>query len=106
TVIIDDKTMSIYINTDGAPVTIEELRAFPIPTALGLVPLEQLATVDEVDGPASITTIRGIRSATVSVTPNSDDVGTASAEIQAAVDDVALPAGASAELGGVTAQQG
>ncbi|MHA6669495.1 efflux RND transporter permease subunit [Homoserinimonas sp. A447] len=106
TVVIDEKTLSIYIDTEGAPVTIEELRAFPIPTAQGLTPLESLATVAEVDGPASITTIRGIRSATVSVTPNSDDVGTASAEIQAAVDGVSLPAGASAELGGVTAQQG
>ena len=106
TVVIDEKTLSIYIDTEGAPVTIEELRAFPIPTPQGLVPLQDVATVAEVDGPASITTIRGVRSATVSVTPNGDDVGTASAEIQAAIDEVSLPAGASAELGGVTAQQG
>jgi HAE1 family hydrophobic/amphiphilic exporter-1 len=102
---IDETTMSIYITNSDKPTTIEDLRAFEIPTAAGLVPLTDVATVDEVDGPASITTIRGARSATVSVTPNGDDVGTASAEIADAVDGVDLPAGATAELGGVTAQQ-
>lgn len=104
-VVIDETTLSIYVDPQTAPATIEELREFIIPTAVGLVPLSELATVEQVDGPASITTIKGVRSATVSVTPNGDDVGTASAEIQTAVDGVDLPAGATAELGGVTAQQ-
>ena len=39
------------------------------------------------------------------MTPGSDDVGTASTLVAQAVADVELPAGASAELGGVTAQQ-
>jgi HAE1 family hydrophobic/amphiphilic exporter-1 len=102
---IDETTMSIYIANSSKPVTIEELRAFAIPTAAGLVPLTDIATVDQVNGPASITTIRGARSATVSVTPNGDDVGTASAAVAEAVADVDLPAGATAELGGVTSQQ-
>jgi HAE1 family hydrophobic/amphiphilic exporter-1 len=70
-----------------------------------VIPLSDIATVEQQNGPASITTIKGVRSATVSVTPNSDDVGTASTEIATAVDDADLPAGASAELGGVTSQQ-
>jgi HAE1 family hydrophobic/amphiphilic exporter-1 len=102
---IDETTMSIYIANSSKPVTIEELRAFTIPTAAGLVPLTDIAAVDQVNGPASITTIRGARSATVSVTPNGDDVGTASAAVAEAVADVDLPAGATAELGGVTSQQ-
>lgn len=105
-VVIDEKTMSIYILNDSAPTTIEELRAFEIPTATGPVPLTDLATVEEQNGPANITTIKGVRSATVSIVPNGDDVGTASADVAEAVDDADLPAGASAELGGVTAQQG
>jgi HAE1 family hydrophobic/amphiphilic exporter-1 len=104
-VVIDETTLSIYVNTDGAPTTIAELRELPIPTSQGMLPLSELASVEEADGPASITTVRGVRSATVSVTPNSDDVGTASAEVQAAVDAADLPGGAKAELGGVTAQQ-
>jgi hydrophobic/amphiphilic exporter-1 (mainly G- bacteria), HAE1 family len=104
-VVIDEKTLSIYILNSSAPVTIEELRAFGIPSALGLVPLSDIAKVEQTNGPASIVTIKGVRSATVSVTPNSDDVGTASTAVAAAVEEADLPAGASAELGGVTAQQ-
>ncbi len=104
-VVIDEKTLSIYILNDSAPTTIEELKNFDIPTARGIVPLSDLATVEQTNGPSSITTIKGVRSATVAVTPNSDDVGTASAAVAAALADVNLPAGASATIGGVTAQQ-
>jgi len=104
-VVIDEKTLSIYILNESAPTTIAELRAFEIPTNRGLVPLSDLAAVEQTNGPSSITTIKGVRSATVAITPNSDDVGTASAQVSAALADVELPAGASAEIGGVTAQQ-
>ena len=104
-VVIDEKTLSIYILNESAPTTIEELRAFEIPTNRGFVALSELASVEQTNGPSSITTIKGIRSATVAITPNSDDVGTASAQVSAALADVELPAGASAEIGGVTAQQ-
>ena len=104
-VVIDEKTLSIFIANPAAPTSLEELRAFSIPTPGGPVPLTDLATVEVVDGAASITTTEGFRSATVSVTPNSDDIGTASARVQEAVDDIELPGGATATLGGVTAQQ-
>ncbi len=104
-VVVDEKTLSIYILNESAPTTIEELRDFTIPTARGLVPLSDIATVEQTNGPSSITTIKGVRSATVAITPNSDDVGTASAAVAAALAEVSLPAGASAEIGGVTAQQ-
>ena len=104
-VVINEDTLSIYIDNANKPTTVAELEGFSIPTATGPRPLRDLATVAEVNGPASITTVRGVRSATVSVTPNSDDVGTASAEIQTAINDVELPNGATAELGGVTSQQ-
>ena len=104
-VVIDEKTMSIYINNASTPTSAAELKAFTVPTAAGAVPLSELASVETVNGPASITSIKGLRSATVSVTPKSDDVGTASAVVAQAVDKVALPAGAKAELGGVASQQ-
>jgi HAE1 family hydrophobic/amphiphilic exporter-1 len=97
--------MSIYILNDARPATIEELRGFTIPSATGFMPLTDVATVEQVNGPASITSVRGVRTATVSVTPAGDDVGTASARVAEAVDEIELPAGASAELGGVTSQQ-
>lgn len=104
-VVIDDKTMSIYLLTEDPPTTVEELREFTIPTPLGPRELGELATVERTEGPASITAIRGLRAATVSVTPNLADVGTASTVVRDAVEAVELPAGVSYELGGVTAQQ-
>ncbi|MEY2849421.1 MAG: hypothetical protein RI885_2088 [Actinomycetota bacterium] len=105
-VVIDEKTLSIYIDNPSAPATVQQLRDFQIPSARGPIPLTDVAAVEQLDGPASITSIRGLRAATISITPNSDDVGTASAQVAEAVAGVDLPAGASAELGGVTAQQG
>lgn len=104
-VVIGEKTMSIYIDNANAPTTVAELQDFSIPTRGGVVPLSDLASVKEVNGPSTITTNKGVRSATVSVTPKTDDVGTASISVTSAVDKVDLPAGATAKLGGVTSQQ-
>ncbi|WP_043674243.1 efflux RND transporter permease subunit [Clavibacter michiganensis] len=104
-VVIDEKTLSIYIQDPDAAQSLQGLRDFRIPTARGLVPLSDLATVEVADGPATVTTTGGFRSATVSATPGSDDVGFASSEVSQAVADVQLPAGAQASLGGVASQQ-
>ncbi|MBG6238838.1 multidrug efflux pump subunit AcrB [Mycetocola sp. CAN_C7] len=105
TIVIDETTVSIYIATENPPTSMAELAALTVPTILGPVSLDSLATVEEVDGPSSITTVRGQRSATVAITPSSDNIGTASAEVTAALDSLDLPGGASASLGGVTADQ-
>ncbi len=104
-VVIDEKTLSIYILNENAPLTIEELRGFEIPTERGLLPLSDLAAVEQANGPSSITTIKGVRSATIEVTPSVDNVGAASAAVTAAIAAADLPAGASASIGGVTSQQ-
>ncbi|MBP2457452.1 HAE1 family hydrophobic/amphiphilic exporter-1 [Clavibacter michiganensis] len=104
-VVIDEKTLSVYIQDPDAAQSLQGLRDFRIPTARGLVPLSDLATVEVADGPATVTTTGGFRSATVSATPGSDDVGFASSEVSQAVADVQLPAGAQASLGGVASQQ-
>ncbi|WP_086520131.1 efflux RND transporter permease subunit [Clavibacter michiganensis] len=104
-VVIDEKTLSIYIQDPDAAQSLQGLRDFQIPTARGPVPLSDLAIVEVADGPATVTTTGGFRSATVSATPGSDDVGFASSEVSQAVADVQLPAGAQASLGGVASQQ-
>ena len=104
-VVIDEKTLTIYLASEDPPATVEELSALEVPTATGIVALDTLATVEEVDGPSSVTTVQGLRSATVSATPNSEDLGTASAEVSSAVAEVDLPAGATASIGGVSADQ-
>ncbi|ROR80726.1 hydrophobic/amphiphilic exporter-1, HAE1 family [Plantibacter flavus] len=104
-IVIDDATLTIYVDTQDPPTTVDELAATQVPTATGPRRLDALATVSQVDGPATISTVKGLRSATISATPGSDNLGTASAEVQTAIDDVKLPAGTTATLGGVTASQ-
>ena len=105
TIVIDEKTLSIYVANPAKPTTQAELEAFSIPTLKGSVPLTDLATVSTVNGPSSITTIKGLRSATLTVVPGTDNTGNASAVVQAEVNKVKLPASAIVSLGGVTSQQ-
>jgi HAE1 family hydrophobic/amphiphilic exporter-1 len=102
---IDGSTLSIYIDNPAAPETVAGLEDFLIPTFAGPMPLNELATVQTVEGPASISTERGVRTATVSVTPDTADIGTASAAVQAELASLDLPEGVTAEVGGVTSQQ-
>jgi HAE1 family hydrophobic/amphiphilic exporter-1 len=104
-IVIDDTTLTIYVDAQDPPTTVDALAATEVPTATGPRRLDALATVSQVDGPATISTVKGLRSATISATPGSDNLGTASAEVQTAIDDVKLPAGTTATLGGVTASQ-
>jgi HAE1 family hydrophobic/amphiphilic exporter-1 len=106
-IVVGDTTLSIYIRNTDAPTTIAALQNFSIATPLGTnVPLSDLASVKKVNGPSSITTIKGLRSATIEAVPGTDNVGNASALVQTAVDKTTLPASATATLGGFTSQQG
>ncbi|WP_295013419.1 efflux RND transporter permease subunit [uncultured Microbacterium sp.] len=105
TVEIDGSSLTVYLQAANPPATIDELKALQIPSRTGLLRLDQIATVAQSESPASITTQRGQRTATVSVTPEGNDLATASATVSAAIKDAKLPAGADASLGGVVTQQ-
>ncbi|MEO6115489.1 MAG: efflux RND transporter permease subunit [Pseudolysinimonas sp.] len=105
TIVVDEKTLSIFVNNPDKPTTQAELEAFSIPTPRGAVPLTDLATVKTVNGPSSVTTIKGLRSATLTIVPGTDNTGDASAQVQKAVNSTTLPASATVSLGGVTSQQ-
>jgi len=102
---LDDTAITVYIAAADPPATIDELRALTIPTPLGVIRLDDVATVEEAEGPTSITTQQGRRTATITVPPSSDNLATATASVTAALDAVELPDGASAEVGGVASQQ-
>ncbi|MET0736316.1 MAG: efflux RND transporter permease subunit, partial [Microbacterium sp.] len=106
TVEIDDTGLTVYLAASQTPATLDELRALTIPSAVGPVPLSDVATVEESEGPTSITTERGQRTATVTVTPSTDNLTVASASVNQALADADLPSSADAELGGVVSQQG
>ena len=106
TVEINGRGVTVYVAAENPPATVDALRALEIPSAGGTVRLDEIATVEQSQTPPSITTARGLRTATVTVTPTTDDLGSSSANVNAALADVQLPEGATAKVGGaVTSQQ-
>jgi multidrug efflux pump subunit AcrB len=104
-IVIDETNLSVYLQSSAPPTTTADLAALPVPSPAGPVELSSLARVEQVNGPATITTTKGLRTATVSATPDIDDLGTANAQVAGAISASALPAGAEATLGGVTSDQ-
>ncbi|WP_336697812.1 efflux RND transporter permease subunit [Curtobacterium sp. USHLN213] len=105
TIEIDDATLDVYIADPEPPTTVAALRSLSVPTSTGSVPLSDLATVEQSEGPTSITTSNAVRTATITVTPDSTNLGAAVQNVTAAVDALDLPRGASAEIGGVASSQ-
>jgi HAE1 family hydrophobic/amphiphilic exporter-1 len=103
---------TVRIETDDFPVqigegtrftSVEAVRNIPLPG--GRATLGSIAAVEQVEVPVSITASNGQRTAKVSLTPSGSNLGAVSAEVQARLDDVRLPAGVTATLGGATTQQ-
>lgn len=105
TVEIDDISLTVYLAAAQPPVSLDELRSLVVPSATGPVALDEVAGVDESEGPTSLTTQGGQRTATVTVTPSGDDLNAVSTTVAAALEDADLPQGADAEIGGVVTQQ-
>jgi len=102
---IDSTTLKIYLANADAPTTLAQLQALQVPTAAGPVALSTLADVHETAGPARVTTQKGLRTASVTASPVGQDLSKASADVNAALAAVKLPAGATAAVGGVQADQ-
>lgn len=105
TVEIDDTSLTVYLAASETPASLDELRQLQVPSATGPIPLEEVATVEESEGPTSITTEGGQRTSTVTVTPSTDNLQTATASVTTALADADLPSSADATLGGVVTQQ-
>lgn len=102
---LDDTALTVYLATPEPPTTVDALRTLTIPTAVGPVQLQSIAAVEERQGPTSITSEKGQRIATVTVPPASDNLAVATASVSEALAEADLPAGTSAEVGGVASQQ-
>jgi len=105
TVSIEGKDADVYISGTKTPESIDEIKALSIPTLQGVIRLDSIATVTEVLKPTSITSERGNRTATVSLSPIGEDLGAISADITEALTLIELPAGAEATIGGAAADQ-
>ena len=105
-VTLDGVAQSVVLRTGSGPADIEALRALTLRvTPLGPIQLGDVADVQEVQQAASITRIDGTRSASITATPNADDLGAVTADLQQRLDALELPPGATAEIGGVSAEQ-
>src|SRR5690606_36217466 len=91
---------------DEAPATVKELENLRITTPTGSeVKLSSVAEVEEVLQAPELSRSDGFRSATVTATPTADDLGRVTSELYVALADLDLPDGATAEIGGVSADQ-
>jgi len=97
--------VDVVVAATDAPETAREIEQLVVPTATGPMTVDQLADVVEVETPAAITREDGAQTATVSVTPSGDDLGSLTAALTAEVDALDLPPGAEVTVGGVAADQ-
>jgi HAE1 family hydrophobic/amphiphilic exporter-1 len=90
----------------GTPAnSIKQMSDLLIPTATGSVRLGDVATITQVEGPAQISHLNGTRTATITLTVTSDNVGAVQQDIQQRINKLSLPSGASASLGITASQQ-
>ncbi|HEY7796622.1 MAG TPA: efflux RND transporter permease subunit, partial [Microbacteriaceae bacterium] len=102
---VEGDDVDIFVADQQIPETIEEVERILIPTATGPVRLSTIADVEEVLKPRTITSALGDRTATVAISSNFDDLGAVTAQITEALDEVDLPAGTDAVVGGLAADQ-
>ncbi|MFJ8633581.1 efflux RND transporter permease subunit [Streptomyces sp. NPDC093568] len=98
---LDDTERDVVIRSAKPATTLKQLRDL----RLGPVKLRDIADVKLVDGPVSMTRIDGQRAATISAKPTGDNTGAVSADLQSKINQLTLPAGATASIGGVSEDQ-
>ncbi|MFF7625040.1 efflux RND transporter permease subunit [Streptomyces cyaneofuscatus] len=98
---LDDTERDIVIKSSRPTATMAELEALP----LGPVKLGDIAKVELVPGPVSMTRIDGQRAATITAKPVGDNTGAVSTTLASKIDALDLPEGATATIGGVTEDQ-
>ncbi|WP_030691881.1 efflux RND transporter permease subunit [Streptomyces globisporus] len=99
--ILDDSERDVLITSARPATTLAALKALP----LGPVKLGDIATVELVPGPVSMTRIDGARAATITAKPVGDNTGAVSASLQSKISALDLPEGATATIGGVSEDQ-
>ncbi|MFI7611209.1 efflux RND transporter permease subunit [Nonomuraea terrae] len=102
---LDGRSSDLVLRGADAPDDLEAIEDMKLPTAGGLVTLSSVADVRQVDGPTQVTRIDGERSATVSAKADAADLGAVTQQLREKLDALSLGAGASYEIGGVSADQ-
>ncbi len=99
-VVLNGVQQDVDLKLDAEAVTVQQMQNLLIPGPLGTVRLGEVATITLVSGPVQIAHINGIRSATITLTVTSQNVGGVTQAIQNRLARLPLPHGARATLGG------
>jgi HAE1 family hydrophobic/amphiphilic exporter-1 len=102
---VNNKSTAIYVVQTKSPKTVKAIEAIKVPTMSGSVKLSKIAKIKQVDVPVSITASKGDRTATVSLTPQGDNLGAITKDVTSRLDKVTLPLGVTASIGGISADQ-
>jgi hydrophobic/amphiphilic exporter-1 (mainly G- bacteria), HAE1 family len=102
---IENESTPIFLVQEDTPATLEEIEEIQIPTRRGVIELQKISDISEVQAPVSITSEKGERVATVALTPDTDDLGAVTRDVTAKLAEIDLPVGATATIGGVSAEQ-
>src|SRR6266700_7718309 len=95
----------VNIQLGARATTVQTMQDLLGPGPTGNVRLGDIATVTRTYVPAQITHLGGVRTATVSATITSSNIGAVSQDVQQRINKLSLPSGATVSLGGVTASQ-
>jgi HAE1 family hydrophobic/amphiphilic exporter-1 len=98
-------SMSVRVQLPpGTADTADALARTPIPTAARVVPLSTLATVQLVNGPQSVNRVNGDGDVTITGAIAGNNTSAVQADVNKALKNASLPAGATTSTGGVFAQ--
>lgn len=101
---LENGTFPVQLIISGAD-SKETLAKLPV-AAGGQVTLDQIATIEQVDGPVQVSRIDGARSATITGTITSDATGGVNADVASIVADYQAPEGVDVTIGGIGQDQG
>ncbi|WP_369213433.1 efflux RND transporter permease subunit [Streptomyces flavofungini] len=99
---LDETERDVVIKAAKPAKTLAELKKLRLGPG---VRLGDIAEVQLVDGPVSMTRIDGARAATITARPTGDNTGAVSSDLTAKLDALKLPEGATATIGGVSEDQ-
>jgi HAE1 family hydrophobic/amphiphilic exporter-1 len=98
----DGTTADVILRSGDTPASLADLRDLKI---AGKLTVGDVATVKQVNGPLEVHRIDGDRSATVSGKATGSNLGATTAALKSKLAGITLPAGATYEIGGVSADQ-
>ena len=106
TVVVGGENRDIVLKTRDAPIGLTELRAIEVVSQTGKkVKIGDIASVTRTKVSTQISRDNSQRSATVSLTPDGDNLRTVNADVTAGLADLQLPTGVETTLGGVSSDQ-